>query len=148
MPGQAPEPGLDLSRAIYLIILITVTIAMAVILGTGVLPPGGLSGPTSTITGSVTIGPLCPVEPCTPSPEQLAEAYGARRIVIASPDGAIAAEAVPDPVNGYTVHVKPGTYIVDIGHSGRDRSMDLPKTVTVAAGATARVDIRIDTGLR
>ena len=32
--------------------------------------------------------------------------------------GAVIAEAVPDPYDGYSFILKPGTYVVDISHAG------------------------------
>jgi hypothetical protein len=46
------------------------------------------------------------------------------------------------------VTLKPGTYIVDIQRQGIGGSPQLPKTVTIRAGETIRLDISIDTGIR
>jgi hypothetical protein len=53
-----------------------------------------------------------------------------------------------DPETGYSVTLKPGTYIVDIPHQGIGGSQGLPETVTIRSGQTVRLDISIDTGIR
>jgi hypothetical protein len=140
-----PKPSLD--RSLFIVILITITVAVAIVLSTNIAAPGS-RGDSGTLTGNVTIGPLCPVEPCTVTPERLTAAYAARTIVVSIPREAVIAEAVPDPYTGYSFILKPGTYIVDIKHQGIDRSPELPKTVTIRAGETIRLDISIDTGIR
>ncbi len=48
----------------------------------------------------------------------------------------------------YRVALAPGTYVVDIAPTGRDRARGLPATVAIASGQTVRLDIDIDTGMR
>jgi hypothetical protein len=140
-----PKPGLD--RSLLIVILIIITIAVAIVLSTITAAPGS-GGGTGTLAGNVTIGPLCPVEPCTVTPDRLTAAYAARTIVVSMPGGVVVAQAVPDPYTGFSFVLKPGTYIVDIKHQGIDRSPELPKTITIRAGETIRLDISIDTGIR
>jgi hypothetical protein len=140
-----PKPGLD--RSLLIVILFIITIAVAIVLSTITAAPGS-GGGTGTLAGNVTIGPLCPVEPCTVTPDRLTAAYAARTIVVSMPGGVVVAQAVPDPYTGFSFVLKPGTYIVDIKHQGIDRSPELPKTVTIRAGETIRLDISIDTGIR
>ena len=140
-----PKPSLD--RTLFIVLLIAITIAVAIALSTNTADTGS-GGGTGTLTGNVTIGPLCPVEPCTVTPDRLTAAYTARTIVVSMPGGTVIAEAVPDPYTGYSFNLKPGTYVVDIRHQGINRSPELPKTVTIRAGETVRLDVSIDTGIR
>jgi len=141
MPATSP------GRLLIIFFLVVITIAVAIVLNTNTaLPVPG--GGTGTLTGNVSIGPLCPVEPCMIDPDRLAAAYAARTIVVSLSGGAVIVEAVPDPHSGYSIALKPGTYSVDIRHQGIDRSPDLPKTVTIRKGETVRLDISIDTGIR
>jgi hypothetical protein len=140
-----PKPSLD--RSLFIVLLIAITVTVAIVLSTNTAAPDSVHG-TGILAGNVTIGPLCPVEPCTVTPNQLTAAYDARTIVASIPGGAVIAEEVPDPYTGYSFILKPGTYIVDIKHQGIDRSQELPKTVTIRAGETIRLDISIDTGIR
>ena len=101
------------------------------------------------LEGTVTIGPLCPVEPCQVTPEQLAEAYAARKVIVFNAESPSVIEELSLDQNGkYMTELTPGQYTVDINHAGMDRSADVPKTVTIESGQTTVVDISIDTGLR
>jgi hypothetical protein len=60
----------------------------------------------------------------------------------------VVATVTADPETGYSVTLKPGTYIVDIPHQGIGGSQGLPETVTIRSGQTVRLDISIDTGIR
>jgi hypothetical protein len=102
---------------------------------------------TGTLTGNVSIGPLCPVEPCTISHDQLVAAYAAHPITISTPAGNSIATVTADPETGYMVTLNPGTYVINSPNQGIG-SRDLPKTVTIRAGETTRLDITIDTGIR
>lgn len=103
---------------------------------------------TGTLTGNVSIGPLCPVEPCTVSNDRLVAAYADRPITISTPAGTAVATVIADPKTGYVVSLKPGTYVIDIRHQGIGGSPELPATVTIQSGETVRLDISIDTGIR
>jgi len=140
-------PKSSLDRTLFIVLLIIITVAVAIVLSINTADTGS-GGGTGTLTGNVTIGPLCPVEPCTITPDRLTAAYAARTIVVSIPEGAVIAEAVPDPFTGYSFILKPGTYVVDVRHQGIDRSPELPKTITIRAGETIRLDISIDTGIR
>jgi hypothetical protein len=140
-------PEMDLGRSLFMIILIAITIIVAVFINFYNPAPASVNS-TGILSGNVTIGPLCPVEPCTVTPDQRAAAYAARRIVVSDAGGSVIAKAVPDPNSGYTISLKPGNYSVDIMHQGIDRSPVLPKTVSIRAGEKIRLDISIDTGIR
>ncbi len=124
-------------------VIIALTVAM--VMSSGCMQAG--SG-TGTLTGNVTLGPLCPVEPCTISHDRLVAAYAARPITVSRPAGTIAATVIADPATGYSVALEPGTYVVDIPHQGIGGSRELPATVTIRGGETVRLDISIDTGIR
>ena len=134
-------------RLLLIVLLIILTIAVAIILNTnntGSVP----ASRTGTLTGNLTIGPLCPVEPCTISHDQIIAAYEAWPIVITTSGGDFIGSVTADPVSGYSVALSPGTYVVDIRRQGIGGSGDLPKTITIRHGETVRLDISIDTGIR
>jgi len=142
-------PGMDTSRAVFILVLVGLTMVVAIALnssGPQAVPRGG-SG-SGTLTGNVTIGPLCPVEPCTVPHDRLVAAYAARPITISTSGGAAISSVIADPDTGYTVSLKPGTYIVDIPHQGIGGSRELPATVTIRGGETVRLNISVDTGIR
>jgi hypothetical protein len=110
--------------------------------GTGNLAPGVLEG-------TVSIGPLCPVEPCQISPEQLAAVYAARKVIVYNADrSSVIKELSLDQSGKYMTELPQGQYIVDINHVGIDRSAQVPTTVIIESGKTTTLDISIDTGLR
>jgi hypothetical protein len=130
-----------------IIILVVTIIAIVFVTFDGGLP-AGTGNTTGTLTGKVSIGPLCPVEPCTVPHDRLVAAYAARPITISTPDGIAVTTVTADPENGYTVALKPGMYVVAIPKQGIGGSPDLPATVTIRSGETVRLDISIDTGIR
>jgi hypothetical protein len=136
-----------IGRALFLISLAIITISIAVALNFGGQQAGPKTG-TGTLTGNVSIGPLCPVEPCTVSHDRLVAAYAARPISITTAGGTMVASVTADPDTGYTVALRPGTYVVDIPHQGIGGNRGLPETVTIQEGETVRLDITIDTGIR
>ena len=103
-----------------------------------------------TLTGNVTIGPLCPVEPCDMTPEQIEFAYSERKIYIhpARNTSLLVKEVDVHYDRPYSVDLLPGTYIVDINHIGMDRSGDVPARITIRPNVTDTLDIDIDTGIR
>jgi hypothetical protein len=139
-------PGVEIGRALLILVFVGI-IAMAVALNIGSVPadPGTGSG---TLTGNVSIGPLCPVDPCTISHDRLVAAYAAYPITVSGPGGTIIASVTANPETGYAMFLKPGTYVVDIPHQGIGGSRELPKTVAIRSGETVRLDIAIDTGIR
>lgn len=101
------------------------------------------------ITGKVTIGPLCPVEPCDLTDEQIYAAYDARKILLYDQDTLIVLYKISighDSV--YSASLPPATYIVDIDRSGIDHSSDVPVKVKILPTDTVNLDIDIDTGIR
>lgn len=140
-------PDMEPGRALFILILVGITVAVAIVMNGGV-SPAGAGNATGTLTGTVSIGPLCPVEPCTVSRDQLLAAYAARPISISTAGGTPVASVTADPVTGYSVALRPGTYVVDAAHGGIGGSRDLPKTVTIRSGETVWLNISIDTGIR
>jgi len=136
-------PELISSHPLAVIVVIALTVAM--VPNVGCLEAGS---PAGTLTGYVSIGPLCPVEPCSVPHDRLVAAYAARPITISTPGGSAVATVIADPETGYTVSLKPGTYVIDIHHQGIGGSRDLPATVTLRSGETVRLNISIDTGIR
>ena len=138
-------PGLVTGRFVFIFMLGIMSLTVVMALNSGCIQAA--SG-TGTLTGNVSIGPLCPVEPCTVSHDRLVAAYEARPITISTTGGSGISTVIADPDTGYRVVLKPGTYIVDIPHQGVGGSRELPRTVTIRSGETVRLDISIDTGIR
>jgi hypothetical protein len=89
--------------------------------------------------GTVIRGPITPV--C--SAEQPCSEPAAGAVMIFSHDGSEAARVTVGPAGTYRIHLKPGLYTV------RTRSRRIePLTLRIRAGAMARADFSIDTGIR
>ena len=101
---------------------------------------------TGILKGKVTIGPLCPVEPCSvtvPNP------YISRKIILQKQTGEFFPQIILQEDGSFEAEIGVGIYILSLSDCiflGCNRS--LPKTVTIEAGKTAEVEIDIDTGIR
>ncbi len=124
--------------------------------------PGGadFQKESGIIKGKVTIGPLCPVEPCNLPPEDIARIYEARKVIIyQQATKTRAAQANLDRDGKYSISLWPGCYIVDISDAqGNALPLDLnrrprigniiPVEVQVKPGEEIVMDFDIDTGIR
>ncbi|HIH75549.1 MAG TPA: hypothetical protein HA306_10540 [Methanosarcina sp.] len=98
---------------------------------------------------NVTIGPLCPVEPCEISEAQKENIYSARTVRIYTEDGKrLVGEFSPDPEGRIIAELEAGTYIVAMKPLGIDSTSDLPVELRVLSGETTYLNISIDTGIR
>jgi len=100
-----------------------------------------------TVAGTVTLGPLCPVqrpgEPCVPTPEM----FTSRSVVIYDTDRVtIVAQQPLQPNGAFTVTLKPGSYFVQINPAGIGAGEKKPFTITALKTTTVNFDI--DTGIR
>jgi hypothetical protein len=104
---------------------------------------------TGFFEANVTIGPLCPVEPCEISDAQKAEIYSARKIQVYKENRKeLVKEFSPGPDGHIKAELEAGTYIVDMKLLGIDRTADLPAKVRISPGETVYLNISIDTGIR
>lgn len=100
------------------------------------------------LEGRARIGPLTPVErEGVPSPTPSPAVCLARALNVAA--GGAAAVRVPLQADcTFRVALPAGQYVVSLAPSGIDFSKDLPRTITIAAGQTVRLEVSIDTGMR
>jgi hypothetical protein len=98
-----------------------------------------------TIAGKVSIGPLCPVEPC---PGPTPDVYSSRSLLLRAKESPEL--QVPLSTDGtFSATVPAGVYEVtlsDCTFLGCQHA--LPRTVVVKAGEESLIDIEIDTGIR
>lgn len=132
----------------WLIPLIVLTLALgaACTSGDGTTPtPDVEQGVKGVLEGAVTIGPLCPVEPCG---DRFVSPYSGIELVLQQQGGVslrvpIQAEGVfraAVPVGSYTVNMSPCEYL------GCESAF--PLTVDIVDGETTTLNIDIDTGIR
>ncbi len=102
---------------------------------------------TGIVSGTVTIGPICPVEsidnPCVISPE----VYTSRSVVIYGPTDSLRIKSQPlNPDGSYTLTLPIGAYWLQIEPAGIGPGEKKP--VTVEANKTSTVEFDIDSGIR
>ncbi len=125
--------------------LIIITIFFGIFLFSGC----GQTHEIGILQGSVTIGPLQPVERPGVTTTIPPEVYAARKILVYDANGKSLVKTVTIENNGkYRVELKTGSYTVDINHAGMDRSSDVPKEIQISSGGTVTLNIDIDTGIR
>jgi len=99
------------------------------------------------LEGEVTIGPLCPVEPCDLTQEQIDQAYTSRSIIVYASDRTTIVRQISIPPGGnYEIELTPGRYFVTIRPGGIG---DYPfQEIIVSSNQTTRLDLGVDTGIR
>ena len=102
-------------------------------------------GETGTFTGKVSVGPLCPVEPCDANPLD----FSSNKIILESNSGQKTITDLASDGSFSVTGLAPGSYratLKDCDWLGC--ASELPQTVTVKAGETTELTINIDTGIR
>ncbi len=101
------------------------------------------------IEGTVTIGPISPVEIEGETTTIPCEVYEARKIMIYDEAGNnLIIQADIDCEGMYREELSPGAYMVDINNIGIDRSGEVPMIIEIKASESVTLDIDIDTGIR
>lgn len=115
---------------------------------------------TGILEGKVTIGPLCPVEPCNLTQQQIAAVYEARKVIVYKKSLlSQIAKVQLNAVGEFSISLNSGQYIVDISDAnGNDLPLDLskrprignalPQEAEIFVDQTTIVDFDIDTGIR
>ncbi|TAL54510.1 MAG: hypothetical protein EPN86_03900 [Nanoarchaeota archaeon] len=112
------------------------------------------NGGAGELTGKVTIGPLCPVEPCRISQGVMKQIYTSRDVVVFNENKQIAARINLNPDGSYKLNLTKGKYEIVVANKGEIITYDA-KTgigaltkVTVEKGKTATLNLNVDTGIR
>jgi hypothetical protein len=105
--------------------------------------------PPSGITGTVLLGPTCPVEssPGAHDPVPCLTPYAATLVVL--DDEGVKVATVTSGADGkFQVNLAPGDYVVT-PESGTDTyPIAQPQSVTVATGVYTEIQVNYDTGIR
>lgn len=103
------------------------------------------------LAGTMTIGPVCPVEqinnPCRPTPEM----FAARKIsVFASDRKTLITTITPGSDGTFSSSLPAGTYYLRMqsAQSGIGSVKGLPATIIIKNGTTTRITVDVDTGIR
>jgi hypothetical protein len=107
------------------------------------------SGDASTgIGGTVTAGPVCPVERNPPDPGCAPRPVAGATIVIRDGSGTQAAVAISGADGAYFVALPPGQYVVDPRPVEGLLGTAAPQPASVSDGAVTVVQLDYDTGIR
>lgn len=100
----------------------------------------------SGIRGTLTIGPLCPVQSLSsPCPNKPTEGF----VTVMDAKGSkVLSTTRTSAAGAFSVPLDPGTYRVYAREIGDNPRESKPQDVTVRAGAFTTIDLVIDTGIR
>ena len=98
-----------------------------------------------TVSGKVTIGPLCPVEPC---PGDVTNPYVSREVILQLANGYSISIKLDEDGNIPKTQVSAGKYSATLTNCEFLGCRQLPKTVTVTENQNTQILIDIDTGIR
>jgi hypothetical protein len=104
------------------------------------------------LAGTISIGPLCPVERIPPDPGCLptAETYKAYPVSVYSADGEDKITQLKPSLNGsFSCELPAGKYIVILENAiSKIGNSNLPVNLSIKLRDTTRLNINIDTGIR
>ena len=105
---------------------------------------------TGTLSGTVSIGPLCPVERNPPDPacQPTLSTYKNYPISVHGFDGTQVAQIMPSLNGSYSVNLIDGEYVVDRDNPSKIGNSNLPQNITITGKDTTIFNIVIDTGMR
>jgi len=103
------------------------------------------------LEGTISIGPICPVETDPPKPECLptAETYKAYPVCIWTSDGRQKIAQITPALDGsFSMELDPGQYLIKLEKVNSIGGSNLPITVEISTLGKSIVNIDIDTGIR
>jgi hypothetical protein len=105
---------------------------------------------TGSLRGTVTVGPLTPVERVgVPTPIPAPEIFTSRGLNIYKSGSILVFASLNFNTDGtYSIDLPAGAYDVKLKDAGIQFSKGLPAAVTITAGKVTTLDISIDTGIR
>jgi hypothetical protein len=109
--------------------------------------PSG-AGQKTGIAGVVTAGPVCPVEKNPPDPACAPRPVDGAVLLFRDKAGTEVTRTATAPDGTFLVELPPGVYIVTPQPAKGLLGTPGPQSVTVTDGATVRLDLAYDTGIR
>ena len=104
------------------------------------------------LEGTISIGPICPVETIPPDPACLptAETYKAYPVNVFTSDGKTkVAQLMPSLDGSYSSELSPGDYLIVLERADNNiGGSNLPVMVSINAQDKTLLNINIDTGIR
>ena len=98
---------------------------------------------TGILKGKVSIGPLCPTEPCSTAAKN---PYISRMIVIKKQTGELLFNASLSDTGNFETEIVAGTYILELSDCNFLGCQS--KTIIIEENKTTEINIDIDTGIR
>jgi len=138
-------------RALVTVLLGVVLLSCTTPAGTGGPSPiVSPAGPPPSVTGVVTVGPVCPVERIPPDPSCAPRPVGGAVVEALDASGREVARATTAADGSYLLTVgETGTFTITAQPMAGFMRTPTPMTVTLALpGTTERVDLEFDTGIR
>ena len=129
---------------------------LAVIFLSGIVVISGCGSKKTLVAGilegTISIGPICPVETIPPDPACLptAETYKAYPVSVFTSDGKTkVAQLMPSLDGAYTSELPPGDYLIILERAKNNiGGSNLPVMVSIKAQDKTLLNINIDTGIR
>ena len=130
-------------------VIVASMIVLLTVVGCGVsaVPTAAPAGGTG-IGGTATAGPVCPVERIPPDPACAPRPVNGAVLVIADPAGREVARVTTAEDGTFFAAVPPGRYVVAPQPAAGLMGIAPGQDVDVAAGATTRIEVVYDTGIR
>jgi hypothetical protein len=103
------------------------------------------------LEGTISIGPICPVETIPPSADCLptAETYKAYPVGIWTSDGSRRIAIITPALDGsFSMELDPGEYLVRLDKTNSIGGSNLPIKIVISIQEKATISINIDTGIR
>jgi hypothetical protein len=103
------------------------------------------------LEGTISIGPICPVETVPPSPDCLptAETYKAYPVSIWTSDGSRRIALISPALDGsFSMALDPGKYLIMMDKNNGIGGSNLPLSIVISPLEKTAVNINIDTGIR
>ena len=103
------------------------------------------------LEGTITIGPICPVETIRPSSDCLptAETYKAYPVGIWTLDGSRRIALISPALDGsFSMELDPGEYLVRLDKTSGVGGSNLPRQIVISMQEKTTISIDIDTGIR
>jgi hypothetical protein len=104
---------------------------------------------SGVLKGKVDIGPLCPQEPCNPTPERLKQIYDAYQVVVLDTTGTkILFRIAIQQDASFNKKISVGEYVALIRPVAGSGFRNEPKRISIQKGKTTDLALSYDTGLR
>ena len=101
------------------------------------------------LTGKVDIGPLCPQEPCNPTPERLKQVYDSYQVVLMDTAAQKTLYRISIESDGsFSKAISAGEYLALIKPVAGSGFKNESKRFSIAKGKTTDILLSYDTGLR